>query len=276
MQNYTLIADISSVFVFLWLTYKVACIGLATPGRCRLLRALLSELQHQSVKMAAELERLAGQIREGRTADPIAALRLLPEGKSESAAAGMPAEYRPASLLHRIVTARLAGEAERAWDEYRYWLRRISFGWSAQLAFGKQAKEFGLLYTVIGALLAFAHLSQVSKPFEVFGALSLAMVTTIVGLLLSLLVSHFLVQQFCSQYRELQIESERIVLDVLRRAGRVPAPLGRKREKAARRKRSAAAERQTPSPIPGHGATPIVLYASMPHDGNGGARCVQK
>ena len=276
MQNYTLIADISSVFVFLWLTYKVACIGLATPGRCRLLRGLLTELQHQNAQMTAELQRLAGQVREGRIADPITALRLLPEGKSESAAAGMPAEHRPASLLHRIVTARLAGEADRAWDEYRYWLRRVSFGWSAQLAFGKQAKEFGLLYTVIGALLAFAHLSQVSKPFEVFGALSLAMLTTIAGLLLSLLVSHCLVQQFCSRYRELQIESERIVLEILRRAGQVPVPLRRSRKTGAGRKRSAAAERLATQPVLNNEAASVVRYSVVPHDGNGGVRCIQK
>jgi hypothetical protein len=276
MHKITLIADVSSVLVFLWLIYKVACTGLATPGRCRLLHGLRLELQDQSVRLAAELERLAGQVRKRMITDPAAALRKFPDGEGAAAEAGIPAEYRPAGLLQRIAAACLAGDAELAWDEHRHWLQRISFGWSARLAHGKQAKEFGLLFTVIGALLAFAHLSQVSKPFEVFGALSLAMVTTIVGLLLSLFVSHCLVQRFYIQYRQLQIESEEVVLTVLRHAGRLRALARPGRQQAARRLKPPNSNGKVLLPILGDGTSPLVLYADTPPGGNGGVRCVKK
>jgi len=278
MQTTAIIANVLAGAVFVWLTYKAACTCLATPARCRLLSGLRTELTDQSIRLAAELDRLAAQVRRKTISDPAAALRVLPDGRSAAAEAGMPSDYRPARLLHRIVTARLAGDAELAWDEYRHWLQRVSFGWSARMSHGKQAKEFGLLFTVTGALLAFASLSQVSKPFEVFGALSLAMLTTIVGLLLSLLVSHCLVQRFYLQYRRLQIESEEAVLKVLRHAGRlqVAARPTRPPRRAVSRKPPQDGNGKVLLPILPTGASSLVLYADAPSDGNGGVRCAKK
>lgn len=276
MHTIAMIANLLATAVFVWLTYKAVCTSLATPGRCRLLRGLRSEFQEQTGRLAAELDRVAEQVRKNRVTPAAAKVRKLPDWQGAAAAAGMPADYRPAGLLHRVAMARLAGDAELAWDEYRHWLQRISFGWSAQLSHGKQAKEFGLLFTVVGALLAFANLSQVSKPFEVFGALSLAMLTTIVGLLLSLLVSHCLVQRFYFQYRQLQIDSEAAVLTILRHAGRWPPTVRPARRRVSKRTAASGGNGQTPLPAVAASASPLVLYANACHDANGGVRCAEQ
>lgn len=267
MQTLEILANAVAGVIFLWLTYKAVCTCAATPSRCRLLRNLRTEFADQGRRLVGEVERLAGQSRHRHPHELATAIPRLYDWHGAAAGAGLPADYRPAEILHRIATARLAGDVDLAWDEYRHWLRRIAFDWPSRLSYGKQAKEFGLLFTVVGALLAFSNLSQVAEPFEVFGALSLAMLTTIVGLLLSLLASHFLVQRFFVQYRQLQIESEQTVLMVLRHLCRLPLTVRPVQTRHIQRKTSPTANAMYELPI---------LYLGSPPGGNGGVPCGRK
>ena len=100
--------------------------------------------------LVADIERLAKQPRCRGLRVLAAAVAKRCELPGAAVRAGLPPDYRPTEILHRIATARLAGDADLAWDEYRHWLRRIAFDWPSRLSYGKQAKEFGLLFTARG------------------------------------------------------------------------------------------------------------------------------
>jgi hypothetical protein len=123
---------------------------------------------------------------------------------------------------------------------------------------------FGRLYTVVGAFLAFACLSDKAKPFEVFGALSLAMLTTIVGLLISLAIDHWLVQRFYGKWQAVQIESEQVVLELLRNLGELRSRCRRARQTA----RTHAGPDHT-----GQAVRRPTLHASADASCDGGVRC---
>ena len=262
MQNIGLISTLIATAVFLGLTYKAACIVLATRGRCRLLCGVRVEMRKQGRQLAAEVERIADRVEKRKRTDVPAAIGQVTGKQRAASRCELPSDYQPLRLLRRILEAALAGAEEVAWDELRHWLQRLTFNASSRLTLAKQAKEFGLLFTVIGALLAFGSLSQMSKPFEVFGALSLAMVTTIVGLLLSLLITHC-VQRFYTAHGELKIESEQAVLMLLRSTSRLQ---GARREHATSVEGSAAGDHSI--------ETWFVMPATAPSNGNGGLRCV--
>lgn len=266
MPSLAMIINLLAIAVFSWLTYQTICTAAATPARCRFLRHLQSEFTDQGFRLTAEVDRLFKQPRNRSQDDVAAALARPTDWPGAVVRAGLPPDYRPAEILYRIAIARLAGDVTLAWDEYRHWLRRVGFGWSERLSYGRQAKEFGLLFTVLGALLAFGNLSQLAKPFEVFGALSLAMLTTIVGLLLSMLASHVLVQRFCVQYRQLQIESEKTVLQVLRHLSRLPSSKRATHHPAVKRKRTTTQTNRRVAP----------WYQSVTPRTNGAVRCIPK
>jgi hypothetical protein len=267
MQAITVVADGIAIAVFIWLIYKAALPSFAARSRCRLLKLLAVELGDCAVRLGAELDRLAEHVRKGKVKDLSAAIGAAFKRLDMTSESGLPRRYQPAWLMHRIVTAKAAGDPDLAWDELRHWLRRVAFNWPHYLHVAGQATKLGLLFTVVGVFLAFANISQMSKPFEMFGALSLAMLTTIAGLVISLAVSHVLLQWFGAKLRALEIESEQVVLSLFQDVRRLQSQIQRVERRNARTK-----------PIPeranDHGEARLrVAAAAGPSTGNGGVKC---
>jgi hypothetical protein len=108
MQTLEIIANALAGAVFVWLTYKAVCTCVATPSRCRLLRNLRIEFADQGRRLIGEVDRLAKQPRNRNPLDPATAIPRLSDWRGAAAGEGLPVDYRPAEILHRIATARLA------------------------------------------------------------------------------------------------------------------------------------------------------------------------
>lgn len=205
-------ANIVALVVFLWLAYKATMLAVATPSRCNLLDQAMAELDEVGVSVVEAIQQLTKPL----TVQQLPAAVESSFGRvQQDSICELPSLYQPATVLRRVVRAKLLGDAGLAWDELSHWQRRLSFNYQHHRYVATHATQFGLLFTVVGVLLACATVSHLATPFQMFGAVGLAMVTTIAGLLLSLLVTHVLMNQFGKKLRELQIESERVALDLL-------------------------------------------------------------
>ena len=161
MYIITVTANLIALVVFTWLIYKAALPATATLSRCRLLSLLTIELKDFSVHLGARLDQLDKRIRKGKIKDVSVAINGIFDKLDKNSESGLPEQYQPAWVVHRIVIAKTIGDHELAWDELSHWHRRVSFNWSHYLHLAAQATKLGLLFTVVGVLLAFAVISQV-------------------------------------------------------------------------------------------------------------------
>ena len=179
MSYIELTINAAAIVTFLWLTYKLSLLAFSLPinmARVNKIKVKLSEAN------CALIEKSGNKIQ----------LNQLLESLQD---ASFKLNECPINMLKQFAKSWNKGQPDIANARVDAWFESVGRNYDRQYSLASFAMDWGIFYTVVACLTAFAHIGSSADPFAAFASLATAALTTAAGLAIKMIVT-FLLNKF--------------------------------------------------------------------------------
>lgn len=172
------IVNVTAIFCFTYFLYRLSLIAISLPFR-------LKALNEQLTAITALNERINRQLRKVRK--KLATCQTLDNCFRQSTNRN-PSAKSTLELIWKAARCRSANDHTGADRLIEKCIGDLALNYHHHFYLASLATDMGMLFTVIGGMLAFQHIGTSDSPFAAFPSLALAMLTTAAGLVISICV----------------------------------------------------------------------------------------